>query len=272
MQPGDRVRLTGLVTRSELNEQQGTVTQVGSERATVRLDSGLTVSAMHSTCRPNREPVEPEPEPRTRPPACTSPHVLALASTGLVAAVCTEPTSLAKWRSPASGGPRGASRQGSRSRSPTIAYPRLSGWRFGGALGMAGAVRGELAASPAGGASRPDGVADGASRPDAWREPAASPLLQQWPDDRQMAWLMATGSNRIPLGRRHAGGGPATASRLDRPDADGADLCMECRDVPVCPPGLYVPWGGETCGTLCLECEIRLFSPLSWTGHDYFVE
>ena len=96
MQPGDRVRLTGLVTMSELNEQQGTVTQVGSERATVRLDSGLTVSAMHSTCRPNREPVEPEPEPRTRPPACTSPHVLALASTGLVAAVCTEPKSLAE--------------------------------------------------------------------------------------------------------------------------------------------------------------------------------
>ena len=100
MQPGDRVRLTGLVTMSELNEQQGTVTQVGSERATVRLDSGLTVSAMHSACRrepdqhqdPNREP----DEPGTRPPACTSPHVLALASTGLVAAVCTEPTSLAE--------------------------------------------------------------------------------------------------------------------------------------------------------------------------------
>ena len=100
MQPGDRVRLIGLVTRSELNEQQGTVTQVGSERATVRLDSGLTVSAMHSACRrepdqhqdPNREP----DEPGTRPPACTSPHILALASTGLVAAVCTEPTSLAE--------------------------------------------------------------------------------------------------------------------------------------------------------------------------------
>ena len=51
MQPGDRVRLIGLVTRSELNEQQGTVTQVDSERATVRLDSGLTVSAMQSACR-----------------------------------------------------------------------------------------------------------------------------------------------------------------------------------------------------------------------------
>ena len=44
MQPGDRVHLSGLVARPELNRQLGTVKQVGTERATVRLDSGRTVS------------------------------------------------------------------------------------------------------------------------------------------------------------------------------------------------------------------------------------
>ena len=98
MQPGARVTLTGLVTRSELNGQHGTVTQVGTERATVLLDSGLTVSAMHTACHregdqhqdPNREP-NLGLVPGSRPPACTSPRVLALASTRDVAAECTEP-------------------------------------------------------------------------------------------------------------------------------------------------------------------------------------
>ena len=103
MQPDDRDHLTGLVARPELNRQLGTVEQVGTERATVRLDSGLTVSAMHAACRrepdqhqdPNREP-DHEPEHGTWPPACTSPHVLALASPGLVASVCTEPSAVAE--------------------------------------------------------------------------------------------------------------------------------------------------------------------------------
>ena len=42
---GQRVRLQGLVRTSNLNGQLGTVEEAGAERATVRLDSGRTISA-----------------------------------------------------------------------------------------------------------------------------------------------------------------------------------------------------------------------------------
>ena len=42
---GQRVRLQGLVRASNLNGQLGTVEEAGAERATVRLDSGRSLSA-----------------------------------------------------------------------------------------------------------------------------------------------------------------------------------------------------------------------------------
>ena len=42
---GQRVRLQGLVRASNLNGQLGTVEEAGAERATVRLESGRTISA-----------------------------------------------------------------------------------------------------------------------------------------------------------------------------------------------------------------------------------
>ena len=42
---GQRVRLQGLVRASNLTGQLGTVEEAGAERATVRLDSGRSVSA-----------------------------------------------------------------------------------------------------------------------------------------------------------------------------------------------------------------------------------
>ena len=42
---GQRVRLQGLVRASNLNGQLGTVEEAGAERATVRLDSGRSISA-----------------------------------------------------------------------------------------------------------------------------------------------------------------------------------------------------------------------------------
>ena len=61
---GQRVRLQGLVRASNLNGQLGTVEEAGAERATVRLDSGRTISAKleNITSRPRPSPGAALPE------------------------------------------------------------------------------------------------------------------------------------------------------------------------------------------------------------------
>jgi len=63
MLPGQRVSLQGLVQASHLNGEPGTVEEAGPERATVRLDSGRTVSVNQEniTTRPRPSPGAAQP-------------------------------------------------------------------------------------------------------------------------------------------------------------------------------------------------------------------
>ena len=63
MLPGQRVSFQGLVQASHLNGELGTVEEAGAERATVRLDSGRTVSVKQEniTTRPRPSPGAAQP-------------------------------------------------------------------------------------------------------------------------------------------------------------------------------------------------------------------